>query len=72
MQADAGDEDIYGDTNMPNLGEAGTTASEFDGAFDVAGDDDENEDNGSVDDESNDDASADEPKHQKSAKTVCI
>ena len=59
---------------MPNLGhhEAGTTASEFDGALDAAGDEDEGtEDIGQVDDKSSDEASADEPKHRKNAKKVC-
>jgi hypothetical protein len=70
------DDDIYEDTDMPNLGHhheaAGTTASEFDGALDDPEDEDEHmEDIGDVDDKSDEEASVNEPKHQKNAKKVC-
>ena len=66
------DDNIYEDADMPNLGhrEAGTTASEFDGALDEAEDEDEGmEDIGVVDDKSDDEAN--EPNRRKNAKKVC-
>jgi hypothetical protein len=60
------------EVDIPNIHDAGTTASEFDGALDAPGDDDEvTEDTGVVGDTFEDEASAEEPKHQKVSKKVC-
>jgi hypothetical protein len=69
---------MYEDADISNLGhhEAGTTASEFDGALDEAQDKDEDmEDVGIIDDKSDEEASENEPKapkceRQKNAKKV--
>jgi hypothetical protein len=62
------------DSGLPKLGhhEVGTTASEFDGAFDAAGDEDEGTENIGIDDDKSDDVvSADERKRRRNSKKVC-
>lgn len=67
------DQLFHENSDIPKLGrhEVGTTASEFDGAFDAAGDEDEGAENIGVDDKSDDLVSADERKSQRNAKKVC-
>jgi hypothetical protein len=68
------DDIYYEHADLPDLRhhEAGTTASEFDGALDDAEDEDKGmEDIGVVDDKSDEEASATKPKHRKNAKKVC-
>jgi hypothetical protein len=64
-------DEIYQDADIPNVGhhEAGTTASEFDGALDELEDEDEDVPVKAVKvDESDEDS---EPKRRKSTKKVC-
>ena len=65
--------DIYEDANIPNVGhrEAGTTASEFNGALDEADDLDGKKCVDAMEVDLDLDKSDEEPKHRKSTK-VCL
>jgi hypothetical protein len=66
-------EDIYEDANIPNVchRDAGTTASEFDGALDEAEDSDGKKGVEAIEVDSDSDSSDEEPKRRKSTK-VCL